>query len=75
MVELCGYGQSVEEDEEHHHPVETLGFHINQALHPKETVPASSQTAKHKHSSCSLFKVTTDIALIRLQSKKLTSSR
>lgn len=48
MVELSGYGQSVEKDKEHHTPVKALGFHINQTLHPEETVPATSQAAKHE---------------------------
>lgn len=45
---LCCYGQGVEEDEEHHYPVKALGFHIYKALHPEETIPATSQATKHK---------------------------
>lgn len=43
---LCGYGQSVEEDQEHHQPVKALGFHIHQTLHPEETIPATGKTAE-----------------------------
>lgn len=45
MVVLCCYGQGVEEDKEHHQPIESLGFHVHQALHPEETIPATGQTA------------------------------
>lgn len=46
MVVLCCDGQRVEEDEEHHQPIEGLRFHVNQALHPEEAIPATGQTAK-----------------------------
>lgn len=58
MVVLCCYGQGVEEDEEHHYPVKALGFHIQQALHPEETVPATGQAAKHKNKPGLVCRVT-----------------
>lgn len=48
MVVLSGYGQSVEEYEEHHTPIKGLGFHINQTFHPEETVPPKGQATKHE---------------------------
>lgn len=57
VVVLCGYGQSVEEDQEHHHPIKRPGFHVHQALHPEETVPTPSQAAKHKNNSNLLFHI------------------
>lgn len=52
-VVLCGYGQRVEEYEEHHSPIKALGFHINQTLHPEETIPAKAQPAKHENNPSS----------------------
>lgn len=46
---LCCYGQGVEENKEHHHPVKGFGFHIHEALHPEETIPATGQTTTHTH--------------------------
>lgn len=45
MVVLCCYGQGVEEDKEHDQPIEGVGFHVHQALHPEEAIPTTSQTA------------------------------
>ena len=62
MVVLCCDGQGVEENEDHHHPVKGLGFHIHQALHPEETIPATGQAAEHMNNPGLLCQAVADIS-------------
>lgn len=76
MVVLCCYGQGVEEDEEHNEPVEGFCLHIDQTLHPEETVPATGQAAKQKNNPASTCQVAVNIACEHLHIySRLTSSR
>lgn len=71
---LCCDCQGVEENEEHHQPVKALGFHIHQALHPEETIPATSQAAKHKNNPGLLCQAAVDITCQHLRIYKTVDS-
>lgn len=74
MVVLCRYGQGVEENKEHHHPVKALGFHIHQALHPEETIPATAQAAIYKNNLGLQWQAAVDIPYQHLHIYKTADS-